>query len=128
MVTYNAKMKRILNPPPPRPPVTTATSIPPPPKNKATYSPAQSNGPSLGKVVAEGFAFGTGSAIARQMVNNAFGAIAVPSNTSEDKKDHCKKMQAILETCISSPSNSDCSGLFEEYLRNCINVDSRSSS
>jgi hypothetical protein len=123
MVTYNAKMKRILNPPPPRPHLSTATSIPPPPKNKATYSPAQSNGPSLGRVVAEGFAFGTGSAVARQVVNNTVNAIAIPSNTTSDednKKVYCKRTQDILETCIVSPANSDCSGLFEDYLRNCI--------
>lgn len=120
MVTYNAKMKRILNPPSPRPPVTTATSIPPPPKNQGTI---QSNHSSLGRIVAEGFAFGTGSAVARQIVNNSFGANTIPSNSTsdeDDKKDHCKKIHTILETCMAGPSNSDCSRLFEDYIRNCI--------
>ena len=123
MVTYNAKMKRILNPPPPRPHLSTVTSIPPPPKSSTTYIPPQSNIQSLGRVVAEGFAFGTGSAVARQVVNNTVNAIAIPSSTTSDddnKKDQCKKMRSILETCIVGPANSDCSGLFEDYLRNCI--------
>lgn len=122
MVAYNTKMKRVVNPPPPKPHISTATSTPPPPKSSLPNIFPSSNTPSLGRVVAEGFAFGTGSAIARQVVNNTFGAMAIPSNTtsSEDKKkEYCKEMHSILEKCISSPSSSDCRDIFDQYYRQC---------
>ena len=49
----------------PKPDSATAVTTPPP--------PTQEQGPGLGRVVAEGFAFGTGSAIAHSVVGSIFG-------------------------------------------------------
>mmetsp|Transcript_6100 Transcript_6100/g.8507 ORF Transcript_6100/g.8507 Transcript_6100/m.8507 type:complete len:142 (+) Transcript_6100:64-489(+) len=72
--------------PPPASPPPPARASPPPPARSAPSpapAPAQSGGmlSGLGSTMAQGFAFGTGSALARQAVGAVFGGGSAPAPT-----------------------------------------------
>ena len=96
-------------------------NTPPPPSKPYVYnsiSPSIPKQPSLGRVMIEGVAFGTGSAIARETVNRTMNAIVVPSGSSHDQKKYeCRLLEERLQQCFDE--RFYCNDLFEKYIRKC---------
>lgn len=85
--------------------------VPPPPQT----SSSRPFGSHLASTVAEGFAFGTGSSIARTMVNNVLATSNY--NNDDDRKSHnnsvkCDQYIKLYEECITS-TNDTCSTLMD---------------
>lgn len=106
---------------------------PPPPASKTTPYKANTmpkitppNVPnqktSLGNTLLEGFAFGTGSSVAKEIVNKilqenqSHNQDATP-NPSSDSKKKCKELETYLEQCLHS--GFDCSDTLEKYFVMC---------
>lgn len=92
--------------------------IPPPPQT----SSSRPFGSHLASTVAEGFAFGTGSSIARTMV------LATSNyNNDDDRKSHnnsvkCDQYIKLYEECITS-TNDTCSTLMDLIHNYCRPTD-----
>ena len=88
----------------------------PPPQQASSSRPIGSH---LASTVAEGFAFGTGSSIARTMVNNVLATSNYNNNNNIDdrkKSDHysvkCDQYIKLYEECITS-THDTCSTLMD---------------
>jgi len=109
---------------------------PPPPGNrpyvpnipKPISMPIPSQTPSLFRIMAEGFAFGTGSSVAREAIHNmpkifsnsSANATLTPSSdsVSEKPKSECEMWQKMFEKCIEK-EQSYCTDLLEKMEKSC---------
>jgi hypothetical protein len=110
---------------------------PPPPGNRPYVSnipkpistsipiPIPSQRPSLFRTMAEGFAFGTGSSVAREAIHNTPNIFSGSSanttssdSVSEKPKSECEKWEKMFEKCIEK-EQSYCIDLFEKMEKSC---------
>ena len=107
------------SPPPPR-------YVPPPAANPILKAPTvKMEQPSLGKTLMEGFAFGTGSSIARESVSRIFNSSSTTITTPDkknDKQHNCEKMLSQMNECFQA--DNMCGDLLEKYLLQCSNQNS----
>lgn len=85
--------------------------LPPPPK-KTTYTiqPNTIKRPSILNTLAEGFAFGTGSSLAREGVNKIF------ENKNPENGINCDNLIQLYNDCIFKNSNdTECDYLLTKY-------------
>lgn len=101
------------SPPPPK------RQIPPP---KIVFPQSKiNNKPSLGNTLMEGMAFGTGSSIARNTIDNIFKNNSSNIDESFRKKPKCDEFFKELQLCLEKQSTScDYEYLIEEYNRKCL--------
>jgi hypothetical protein len=68
--------------------------------------------PSFGQTLKEGFALGTGSAIAHRVVSSVLGAPTVTMNSPSEKKieSPCEKERVAFESCMKFKSADDFCG------------------
>jgi hypothetical protein len=98
---------------------------PPPPRSVPSIQAPSStmHFPSLGRTVMEGFAFGTGSSIARNAVNQAMGGmgITIPSPAQNEAKQQssCETYKQLLSQCFEN-NQSDCREIFEKMSEVCF--------
>ena len=95
---------------------------------KPISAPIPSQSPSLFRTVAEGFAFGTGSSVAREVIHNTSNVFSGSSanttlNSSSDSiskqpKSECEKWEKLFEECIEK-EQSYCIHLFEKMEKLC---------
>jgi hypothetical protein len=78
--------------------------------------------PSFGQVVKEGFAFGTGSAIAHRIFGAATNAI-LPSSSSTTPGALCDKERLAFETCMKTKSADDFCGSEQTAYTQCIRLE-----
>lgn len=101
---------------------------PPPPKPykyPSVQPPSVSKSPSLGRVMMEGAAFGTGSSIARESVTRTINAVTAPVETpspEENRKKTCQLLEQQLQECFDE--RFFCDELFEKYMRQCSRLSS----
>ena len=91
----------------------------PPPAQRAPNQTPSS--PSLVSTMAEGFAFGTGSSIAREVVSSVLTlstSAPQPNNNDNDKDTLCKNILEKLQFCFEKDVN--CDSIFEKYQKLCI--------
>jgi hypothetical protein len=110
------------SPPPPR-------YVPPPAANPILKAPTvKMEQPSLGRTLMEGFAFGTGSSIARESVSRIFNSNSTTITTPDielqknDKQHNCEKMLSQMNECFQA--DNMCGDLLEKYLLQCSNQNS----
>ena len=107
------------SPPPPR-------YVPPPAANPILKAPTvKMEQPSLGRTLMEGFAFGTGSSIARESVSRIFNSSSTTITTPDkknDKQHNCEKMLSQMNECFQA--DNMCGDLLEKYLLQCSNQNS----
>lgn len=111
------------SPPPPR-------YVPPPAANPILKAPTvKMEQPSLGRTLMEGFAFGTGSSIARESVSRIFNSNSTTTTTTtdielqkNDKQHNCEKMLSQMNECFQT--DNMCGDLLEKYLLQCSNQSS----
>ena len=107
------------SPPPPR-------YVPPPAANPILKAPTvKMEQPSLGRTLMEGFAFGTGSSIARESVSRIFNSSSTTITTPDkknDKQHNCEKMLSQMNECFQT--DNICGDLLEKYLLQCSNENS----
>lgn len=97
---------------------------PPPPGNRPYVSnipkpistPIPSQRPSLFRTMAEGFAFGTGSSVAREAIHNTPNIFS--GSVSKNPKSECEKWEKMFEECIEK-EQSYCTDLFEKMEKSC---------
>jgi hypothetical protein len=70
------------------------------------------NQPSIMRTVAEGFAFGTGSSIAREAVGG------VLASSKKEEKTFCDKYIELYEHCLSN-NDIDCQLVFSNMINAC---------
>ena len=112
-------------------------SSPPPPKFSPPPPPAANpilkvptvkmEQPSLGRTLMEGFAFGTGSSIARESVSRIFNSNSTTTTPDielqkNDKQHNCEKMLFQMNECFQT--DNMCGDLLEKYLLQCSNQSS----
>ena len=99
---------------------------PPPAANPILKAPTvKMEQPSLGKTLMEGFAFGTGSSIARESVSRIFNSSSTTITTPDkknDKQHNCEKMLSQMNECFQT--DNMCGDLLEKYLLQCSNQNS----
>lgn len=95
-------------------PVKIPIRSPPPPKHPIN-TPKKSN-PSFFGTIMEGFAFGTGSSIARETVGAIFNK---PSFEKVNLKYSCEEIYKMYEECNNNNHNNSCSYLLDKYEK-CI--------
>jgi len=78
--------------------------------------PASLTKPSFVGTIAEGFAFGTGSSIARNVVNNVMGDS--PSSNNSSPETLCESYRKILDACFET-NQRDCGDIFEKMIETC---------
>jgi hypothetical protein len=83
----------------------------------AAYTPPAA--PTFGQVVKEGFAFGTGSAIAHRIFGPASLSLFTPKATSEIP---CDKERVAFETCMKTKSTDDYCGNEQMAYTHCIQL------
>lgn len=95
--------------------------LPPPPK-KTTYTiqPNTIKRPSMLNTLAEGFAFGTGSSLAREGVNKIFEKKTLEKDIYENKNPengiNCDNLIQLYNDCIFKNSNdTSCDYLLKKY-------------
>jgi hypothetical protein len=91
----------------------------PPPAQRAPKQTTPS--PSLVSTMAEGFAFGTGTSIAREAVSSVLHSsmsAPQPNNNDNDKETLCKNILEKLQFCFEKDVN--CDSIFEKYQKLCI--------
>lgn len=87
-------------------------------KNQAITS--SHNEPSLGRTMMEGVAFGTGSSIAREVVNRTLSESTVseqPPVKEDNKNKHCERLGEQLNECMMYGNH--CEDLFDKYMAFC---------
>ena len=96
----------------------TKTTTPPPPSLSIPKLTIPSNSsPSLGRTMMEGFAFGTGSSVARTITQPLFEK--KPSHDGGDDdgmRDWCKTLKNEMLKCVNANDYKD---LFAIYERTC---------
>ena len=99
------------------------TFQPPPPASPSFKKPQVSNisVPSFARTIADGFAFGTGSSIARNVVNNVMGGVGTssPSDTTA-METLCESYTKLLNNCFEK-NDKDCRDIFEQMIQACNN-------
>ena len=102
-------------------PTLSPMKIPNPMSSIAAYTPPAP--PGFGQVVKEGFAFGTGSAIAHRMFGTAVNSI-VPSvsPTATTSEAPCDKERLAFETCMKTKSADDFCGNEQFAYIHCIRL------
>ena len=95
---------------------------------KPIYTPIPSQSRTLFRTMAEGFAFGTGSSVAREVIHNTSNVLNSSSanttlNSSSDSiskqtKSECEKWEKLFEECIEK-EQSYCIHLFEKMEKWC---------
>lgn len=96
-----------------------------PPPAASPILKEQPNQSSLGKTLMEGFAFGTGSSIARESVSRIFNSSSTTITTPDkknDKQHNCEKMLSQMNECFQT--DNICGDLLEKYLLQCSNENS----
>lgn len=80
--------------------------------------------PSFGQVAKEGFAFGTGSAIAQRVVTSILGAptINVSSPSQQAVERPCDKERMAFENCMKSKTMDDFCGNEQISYSQCIQL------
>lgn len=92
---------------------------PPPPKIILPQS-KNTNIPSLGNTLMEGLAFGTGSSIAKNTIDNILKDNSLNTDINHKKhNDGCSSLFDILKSCLER-ENSVCDNLIEEYNKKCL--------
>jgi hypothetical protein len=76
--------------------------------------------PSFGQVAKEGFAFGTGSAIAQRVVTSILGAPTINVGSSGAL---CDKERLAFETCMKTKSADDFCGSEQTAYTQCIRLE-----
>lgn len=124
--------KSYSSPPPPPPPKFSPPPpryVPPPAANPILKAPTvKMEQPSLGRTLMEGFAFGTGSSIARESVSRIFNSNSTTITTPDielqknDKQHNCEKMLFQMNECFQT--DNMCGDLLEKYLLQCSNQSS----
>ena len=71
---------------------------------------------SLGNTLMEGIAFGSGSSIAKNSIDNIF---KTDSSNTPDNKLKCTSLFEELKICLEGEYNI-CDNLFEEYSKKCL--------
>lgn len=94
----------------------------PPPPSKPYVYPSNPKQPSLGKVMMEGAAFGTGSAIARETINAIATPVRTPDSKIDEKNHTCRLLEQQLQECFND--QYFCNELFEKYMRQCSRLNS----
>lgn len=99
-------------------------SRPPIPSTHAT--PAfQSQAPSFGQVVKEGFALGTGQAIAHRMIGSIFGHPTVQTTVAPSQQkieSPCEKERTAFEVCMKTKSSDDYCGNEQASYAQCVRL------
>jgi len=95
--------------------------IPTPMSGVAPYTPPPLSG--FGQVLKEGFAFGTGSAIAHRMFGTAVNSIvpSVPPTTITSEAP-CDKERLAFETCMKTKSADDFCGSEQLAYTHCVRL------
>lgn len=85
------------------------------------YTPAA---PTFGQTLKEGFALGTGSAIAHRVVSSVFGAPTVNVTAPTEKKieSPCEKERLAFETCMKFKSADDFCGNEQMGYTACLRL------
>ena len=96
----------------------TISKPPPPAVSNSASSSVRGPVPSLVRTIVDGFAFGMGSSIGRNVVNNAIG-VSSPSNNSSIET-LCESYRKMLDTCFET-NTQDCRELFEKMVEICYN-------
>lgn len=117
--SYSSPPPPKFSPPPPR-------YVPPPAANPILKAPTvKMEQPSLGRTLMEGFAFGTGSSIARESVSRIFNSnstTTTPNIDLQKKENNCEKMLFQMNECFQT--DNMCGDLLEKYLLECGNQSS----
>ena len=88
----------------------------------AQYTPPSQ--PSFGQTLKEGFALGTGSAIAHRVIGSIFGAPTVNLAAPTEKKieSPCEKERSAFESCMKFKSAEDFCGNEQVGYVQCLRV------
>lgn len=79
--------------------------------------------PSFGQTLKEGFALGTGSAIAHRVVSSVFGAPTVNvQSSSQNLPQPCEKERLAFETCMKTKSADDFCGEQQMGYTQCLRI------
>lgn len=78
--------------------------------------------PSFGQTMKEGFALGTGSAIAHRVVSYVFGAPTVTMQTPQGPPNPCEKERQAFENCMKTQSMDTFCGQEQLAYTSCIRV------
>ena len=85
--------------------------------------------PTFGQTLKEGFALGTGSAIAHRMISSVFGAPTVnvqSSSSSQAVPEPCEKERTAFENCMKTKSTDDFCGEQQLSYTQCIRLSKES--
>ena len=134
-----ARPRAVQRAPPPAAPSTRQQQAPPPAPHHAAPAPQPSSGgggmlSGLGSTIAQGFAFGTGSALAREAVGGVMGAFGgsekpSPSTQSQPQATRpsasasngpCEMDSQAFRQCLeSNPSNASSCDFYYTALQAC---------
>lgn len=81
--------------------------------------------PTFGQTLKEGFALGTGSAIAHRMISSVFGAPTVNVQTpssSQAVQQPCEKERTAFENCMKTKSTDDFCGEQQLSYTQCLRL------
>lgn len=103
-------LRRKQHPPPSSPPCPSSPSYPPPPAQKSR--PSLPRSPTFTENVLQGFAFGTGTSLSKELVRKL-----MEDSTESKKKSVCQHMQDELRQCLETGFH--CDPLMEKYIQVC---------
>lgn len=83
--------------------------------------------PTFGQTLKEGFALGTGSAIAHRVVSSVFGAPTINvQSSSQTVQQPCEKERTAFENCMKTKSTDDFCGEQQMSYTQCLRISKES--
>lgn len=93
----------------------------------SNVAPLPSSAPTFGQTLKEGFALGTGSAIAHRVVASVFGAPTVNvQSSSQAVQQPCEKERTAFENCMKTKSTDDFCGEQQLTYTQCLRLSKES--
>lgn len=81
------------------------------------------NQPSFSSTLLQGFGFGIGSSVARNVVDRAFDSNAIVANDDKPKHD-CILIWENYNTCLRNSDEQSCNYFYKDFLQ-CIKNDAK---
>lgn len=112
MIFFPTRRRKQHPPPPSYPPSSPPSSPPYPLPYSRTPPPPAQRSPTFTENVLQGFAFGTGTSLSKELVRRL-----MEDSTESKKKSVCQQMQDELRQCLETGFH--CDPLMEKYIQVC---------